>query len=160
MPFRWMAAASTASTMPDRLRLNFHGGFVPQGHAHVRAAGFPSSAIGIVQGVWHVQQQATMRVIGCLYPAEFNIVESPRTFRTFGGFLADRKTPAADLKQQYDLSMQCYHGMAQVRDGARLEPPLLEVDSEEVDGVGAVGGPPVPSVRQQSMPARGSAPGR
>src|SRR5215207_10063111 len=98
MRFRWMTAASTASTMPDRLRLNFYGGFVPQRHAHVRAAGFPSSAIGIVQGVWHIQQQATMRIIGCLDPAEFNIAEAARTFRTFGGFLADRKAPASDLR--------------------------------------------------------------
>src|SRR6266849_6265518 len=84
--------------MPARLRLNSHGALVPQSHAHVRAAGFPSSAIGIVQGVWHIQQQATMRVIGCLDPVEFNTVETPRTFRTFGRFLADRKTPAADLR--------------------------------------------------------------
>jgi hypothetical protein len=85
-------------SMPDWLRLDSHGALVPQIYAHVCAAGFPSSAIGIVQGVWDIQQQATLRVIRSFDPVEFNTVETKLTFRAIGGSLADRKTLAADFR--------------------------------------------------------------
>jgi hypothetical protein len=106
-----MALFLLALTLPERdhdrtgrstsnleLPLNSHRALAPQIHAHICAAGFPRPSIGTVQSVWHIQQQATMRVIGCSDPVEFDAVETQLTFRAFGRFLADRKTLAADLR--------------------------------------------------------------
>src|SRR5262245_8463071 len=80
------------------LLFNSHGALALQIHSYVCAAGLSAPAVGIVQSVRHIQQQATIRIIGRFDPIELNAIETQLTRGTPGCSLADRKTLAADLR--------------------------------------------------------------
>src|SRR5262245_9851105 len=93
------ASAYAGESLPRRSRLPLdpHRALAAQIDADVGGPRSPGAAV-VVQGIWHAQQQAALRVIGGLELVELDIAEAARARCAARRLLAHRETLAAELR--------------------------------------------------------------